>query len=83
MKSLTTRLEQLEALTPTAPQLILFLQRAGTEASDSVTGIRFDDGREVLRQPGESLDTLQDRAKRMIVGGGVVVLRCFGDFAHR
>ena len=68
-------------MTPTAPLLILFLvQRAGSEGTDTVTGIRFDDGRELLRQPGESLDTLQDRAKTQIVGGGVVVLRCFYGF---
>lgn len=65
---------------PTAPLLVLFLvQRAGTEGTDTVTGIRFDDGRTLPRQPGESLDTLQSRAKAMITGGGVVTL--FADYA--
>lgn len=82
MATLSARLERLEILaTPTEPLLILFLvQRAGTEATDTVTGIRFDDGRTLQRQPGESLDALQGRAKAMITGGGVVVLRCFYGF---
>ena len=53
MATLTARLDKLETLAPTAPLLVLFLvQRAGTEATETVTGIRFDDGRTLQRQQG-------------------------------
>ncbi len=91
MATLTARLDKLETLAnPKAPQLILFLVRqAGTESAgdDSITGIRFGDGRILLRQQGEGLDALQGRARAMIAGSGVVTLFAvyadFADFANR
>ena len=79
MATLTARLLALETLTPTAPQLILFLvQRAGTESGgdDSITGIRGDGDRlpALQRQRGETVEALTDRARAMIAGGGVVVV---------
>ena len=78
MATLTARLDKLETLAnPKAPQLILFLVRqAGTElgGDDSITGIRGDGDRlpALQRQQGETVDALTDRARALIIGGGVV-----------
>lgn len=79
--SLNARLDKLETLAyPKVPQILLFLvQRAGTESigDDSITGIYTDvDNLPALqRQQGESVDSMTDRARLLIRGGGVVVMR--------
>ena len=81
MATLTALLDKLETIAnPTAPQLLLcLLRQAGTESGgdDSITGIRSDGDRlpALKRQHGETVDALTDRARAMITGGGVVVVR--------
>lgn len=87
MTTLCARLAALEALaTPKAPQLLLFLaRRAGgeLEGADSITGIYADGDRlpALQRQRGESVEALSDRARAIIKGGGVVVVRYSRDGA--
>lgn len=79
MATLNARLEKLELVAnPKVPSLLLFLmRRAGTEKSgedDKISGIRADGSRPALtRLPGESVDGLTDRARRMIKGGFAVI----------
>lgn len=80
MATLTARLDKLETLAkPIALQLLLFLVRqAGTETTgeDAITGIHADGDRlpALQRQHGETVDSLTDRARLLIRGGGVVVV---------
>ena len=85
MTTLRVRLERLETVAnPQAPSLTLFLvRRAGSEQDgedDKITGIRADGSRPALeRLPGETVDGLTQRAKGMITGGGVTVIRYARD----
>lgn len=84
--ALSRRLLVLETLAnPKAPSLLLFLmRRAGTEKTgedDKITGIRADGSRlpALERLHGETVDGLTQRAKGMITGGGVTVIRYARD----
>jgi hypothetical protein len=84
MATLSARLEKLETLTPTAPQLLVFLVRqAGTESEcdNSITGICGDGDRlpALHRQQGETVEALTNRARELITGGGVVVVHYLRD----
>ena len=86
MATLNARLERLELVAnPKIPSLLLFLmRRAGTEKTgedDKITGIRADGSRlpALERLHGESVDELTQRAKGMITGGGVTVIRYARD----
>lgn len=82
MATISQRLEKLEVMAKAnEPELILILaQRAGTEATDTVTGFRLEDGRRVARQPNESLEALKERAAAMSQSGGLVIL--FAEYAR-
>lgn len=78
--SVRRRLSALERTrAPVAPTLLLIVNRAGTEHGrddDQIIGIAGDGTRPAVdRLNGEGVDSMVNRAKELIVGGGVHVLR--------
>ena len=78
--SVRRRLSALERTkTTAAPALLLIVNRAGTEHGrddDQIIGIDGDGTRPAVdRLNGEGVDSLVNRAKAQIVGGGVHLIR--------